>query len=426
MTDATSLPASDAAAVEAAAVPHDADAARQAKPVVFLGVFACYLGMTVILPIVSPLVRELGLSESQGGWMVSIGAVAVALASTGWGRWSDRVGRRPVILAGFAGLAASYAVFTASALAGLSGVLAGTALFAALVAGRALVGAFVPAVPTAAQAYMADVTDAAGRSGGMALIGAANGMAMVLGPALGGLLLLGGLMWPLYAATLLPLASLVLVTALLRRTAPRPAAVPERLPPWRAGLWPWLLVGLAVMTAIVTLQINAGFFLQDRLGLTALATARTLAVALTLTGLALLVVQALQMRLRWPAVRLVAVGLPVLVAGVVALLLAGASPWGCYAAFVLIGLGAGLILPGYMAGASLAVSETLQGSVAGLASAVQGAGMIVAPVVTTRLYEIDAALPFWLIVAVLAVALVVWAGALRIRPARGGDADGHP
>lgn len=389
---------------------------RRAKPILFLGIFICYLGMMVILPIVSPLVRQLGLSESQGGWMISIGAATMVLASARWGRLSDKIGRRPVILAGFAGLAASYAAYTACVMLGLGGALAGTTLLAALILGRALIGVFIPAVPTASQAYMADVTDEAGRSAGMALVSAANGMALILGPAIGGVLLLGGLLWPLYAATMLPLMGLGAMLLVLRSTRPKSMAAQEPLRPWHADLWPWLLVGLGAMTVIVTLQINAGFYLQDRLGLSALETGRTLAMALTITGLVLLLVQVVQVKLlRWQAGRMVTVGIPVFAAGILILLMT-MSLWSYYVAFALIGLGAGLVLPGFMSGASLAVPATLQGSVAGLVSAVQGGGAIIAPALTTSLYEYDPALPFWFVFAILAVLQILCAVALPKRP----------
>lgn len=59
------------------------------------------------------------------------------------------------------------------------------------------------------------------------------------------------------------------------------------------------------------------------------------------------------------------------------------------------------MLPGFLSGASLAVSPGRQGALAGIAAATQGLGAIVAPVISTSLYEIDPGLPFWLVIGLM-------------------------
>ena len=92
-----------------------------------------------------------------------------------WGRVSDRVGRRPILLLGLLGSVAGYTLFA----------LAGT--LSLLFLGRILMGIFGATIPTA-QAAVADVTAPQDRARGMGLIGAAIGLGFILGPALGGLL----------------------------------------------------------------------------------------------------------------------------------------------------------------------------------------------------------------------------------------------
>jgi len=158
-----------------------------------------------------PLERDLGLSETHSGMIVSMGSVAMAFMSPLWGRWNDKFGRKPVILVGFAGMFVSYALFTVVIYAGLHDQLNGGDLLALLIVARALIGAFIPAVPSSAQAYMADVTDEQGRTAGMALIGAANGLGLVLGPAIAEVFALIGLIWPLYIGILLLIAAFAFV-----------------------------------------------------------------------------------------------------------------------------------------------------------------------------------------------------------------------
>lgn len=152
------------------------------KATIFLCVALSGLATSVILPILAPLIRELNLSESQGGWMVSVGSVVMASMAAFWGARSDWIGRKPIILIGFAGLFLGYIAYTVIVWFGLAGALAGAGLFAALVASRAIVGGFLSAVPAGAQALMADNTVASERSSGMAIISAASGVGLGSGP----------------------------------------------------------------------------------------------------------------------------------------------------------------------------------------------------------------------------------------------------
>ncbi|WP_338148636.1 MFS transporter [Brevibacillus humidisoli] len=85
----------------------------------FFSVFVAMVGLMIIAPVMPPLIRELGLSEMHSGIIISLGSVSMAVMSPLWGRWSDRFGRRQMILAGFAGMFVSYAFFTAVMYAGL-------------------------------------------------------------------------------------------------------------------------------------------------------------------------------------------------------------------------------------------------------------------------------------------------------------------
>lgn len=406
---------SDAAQASASAMPDK----RKVRLTIFLSVSLSTLGVTIILPILAPLIRELGLSESQGGWMVSVGSVVMALCGAWWGRRSDTKGRKAVILAGFAGLCVSYLVYTLIIGLGLYGVIGGMTLFALLLAGRAFVGMFLPAVPTGAQSYMADITTPEERSSGMAVIGAANGVGMVLGPALAGTLAIFGLIWPMVLATVLPLLAWFVVGRVLPAAPPRHQAAAPRLSPLDPRVLPWLLICLINILCIVTLQISAGFYFQDRLGLTTASTARVLAGALTLVGVTLMLTQVVQIRLlRWQPRRLVAVG-TALVGGGLLVLLATHSMAMYYLAYIFIGCGAGMIFPGFMSGASVSVDREHQGAVAGLIAAAQGTGAIIAPIASTTLYEISPTWPFSVLVALMAAAwlvAVVWLR--RLHPAR--------
>ncbi|SFE25884.1 Predicted arabinose efflux permease, MFS family [Paenibacillus algorifonticola] len=371
---------------------------------IFFSVFVAMVGLMIIAPVMPPLIRELGLSETHSGLIISLGSIAMAVMAPVWGRRSDALGRKPVILIGFLGMFVSYILFTVIMYAGLSKMINGTLLVVLLIAARAMVGLFIPAVPSSAQAYMADVTDEKGRSAGMALIGAANGLGLVLGPAIAGVFVLIGLLWPLYIGALLPLIAFVVVLLLIPAHKPVIRAKPPKVNPFAKGLRLYLFAGLATMLSIVTLQVIGGFYFQDQLALTTQETARMVSLGLIFSGVAMIITQGLQMKnTKWQPKQLILAGALLLLVSM-AIFLFAMSLIGFYTAFFIFGIGAGLMMPGFMAGASLSVSPEQQGGVAGMVASVQGVSAVIAPILSTTLYQVDKHLPF---VAVAAIVLVM-------------------
>ena len=147
--------------------------------VVFLTVFIDLVGFGIVLPLLPIYSRNFGASGLViGAIMASFSAMQFLFAPV-WGRWSDRVGRRPVLLISTAGAALSYALFAWG-----SGVEQSFALWV-LLASRVCAG-ICGANITVAQAYIADVTPPEQRSKKMGLIGMAFGLGFIFGPALGG------------------------------------------------------------------------------------------------------------------------------------------------------------------------------------------------------------------------------------------------
>jgi MFS family permease len=162
--------------------------------IVFLVVFIDLLGFGIVLPLlplygksfVDPLFE--GGRESRSGGavlgllMASFSAMQFLFAPL-WGRISDRVGRRPILLIGLAGSVLFYAIFGyASDLPrdAAAAPLALTLLFVARI-GAGIAGATI----STAQAVIADCTTPERRKHGMALIGAAFGIGFTFGPLIG-------------------------------------------------------------------------------------------------------------------------------------------------------------------------------------------------------------------------------------------------
>lgn len=163
---------------------------NHALKIVFFTVFLDLIGFGIIIPIQPFFAESLGAAPSVVTLLGASFSLMQFLFAPVWGRLSDRVGRRPVMLVSIFVTAGGYLLF------GLAHTL--TALFVA----RMIAGLGSANIGTA-QAIIADSTTPEKRAKGMGLIGAAFGLGFIFGPALGGVLVKYGLAVPAYAASIL-------------------------------------------------------------------------------------------------------------------------------------------------------------------------------------------------------------------------------
>jgi multidrug resistance protein len=187
---------------------------RQRPPlvIIFLTVFVDLVGFGIVLPVMPFYAEHFGASAFQIGLMASSYSFMQFIFAPIWGRISDRIGRRPIIIMSLFGSAVSLFIF------GLAQSL--TVLFIA----RIFAGTFTANIPTA-QAYIADVTTAENRAKGMGLIGAAFGLGFIFGPSIGGLLSPLGYSVPAFFASGLALINGISAIFLLPESRPREIAL---------------------------------------------------------------------------------------------------------------------------------------------------------------------------------------------------------
>lgn len=378
-------------------------------------VFLIYLGQMTLNPIIAPLAREVGLAEWQIGVTISAAAVMVVLTSQLWGRRSQSWGRKPVLVAAFSLAVTTMTLFVLVAWLGMTGAITAATLFGLFVLLRGVgFGTAIAAVPPTAQAYIADITgDEAARVKGMAGVGAVQGVAMVAGATVGGLLSSFGLLTPLLVVPILLLAGLALIVFRLRRE-PRHELIetPARVSPFDSRVWPFLLAGLGMFTALGFIQVITGFLVQDRLGLNAEATGLVTGGALLAAGLGMILAQAVIVpRSGWSPRTLLRIGAGIALVGFL-LLIPDAGPVWLLTAILLIGLGLGIAVPGYTAGPTLLVRREEQGALAGLASATNGLTFVIAPTAGTALYGVGTSLP----IVVGAITMAAVTGFVFVHP----------
>lgn len=151
---------------------------------IFVTVFIDLLGFGIVLP----LLPRYGEHFEAGGatlglLMASFSAMQFIFAPL-WGRLSDRVGRRPILILGLAGSTLFYGMFGFATSLGNTGTFLGIGALSWLFITRIGAGIAGATIPTA-QAYIADVTGPEERGKGMALIGAAFGIGFTFGPLIG-------------------------------------------------------------------------------------------------------------------------------------------------------------------------------------------------------------------------------------------------
>src|SRR5205085_1926316 len=160
---------------------------RSPLVIIFVTILIDAIGWSMIVPVLPRYAERFGASELVVGLLMSSYPIVQFPSAPILGRLSDRLGRRPVLLASLIGTAIGFGVMG----------LAPTLVW--LFVGRIIDGITGGNI-SVAQAYIADVTPPEQRSRGMGIVGAAFGLGYICGPAIGGIMSPISLAAPFYFA----------------------------------------------------------------------------------------------------------------------------------------------------------------------------------------------------------------------------------
>ena len=369
----------------------------------FGGLLSVGIGRSVTLAVLAPIGRELGLMEIQVGLISALTAAMFFFGGPFWGRRSESMGRRKVMIIGLIGYAVTTLMFAAVVEAGLHGWMPILLVYPLMLLTRMAFAAVASGVFPASQSFVVATTSPQERTSGIALQNAAFGLGSILGPALGGAMVLISLIAPLYVAALVALVSAVLIWMLL----PEP---PVRLAPpgvkklhfTDPRIRPYLIINFFLSYVMATVHQVGGFYFQDVLHLTAAQTANRVGVALALMAVVTMGAQFLIIRpFRLTPKTLLRFGAPSVLAGVAVLILSSTLV-PLLTGMVLVGLGLGFAQPGNAAAASLKVAPYEQGGLAGISMSAASLGFGLGPLLGATLYHSAPEAPFIVALAMMA------------------------
>jgi multidrug resistance protein len=353
---------------------------HSALGIVFLTVFLDLLGFGIVLPLM-PIYAQLPqfhATSTEIGWLMAVYSLMQFIFAPIWGRLSDHVGRKPILIIGLFGSAAAHLVY------GLAGSLP-VLFLARLVAGVS--GANL----ATAQAVVADVTSPDKRAGGMGMIGAAFGLGFVLGPALGGLLSGPDFgnhpEYAPYAASALCFLNGVMGILLLPETRlvgrqQRQWVSPLSIGPWKLAfshplVGMLLLVSMLLITGFASFEVALPLYGKLKLGWSLTGVGYFFAYV----GILITVVQGLLVRRVVPRLgeaRTAKLGFALLI---LAFALLAAAPGRELLLVIAVPLtvGFGLLTPSLSSLLSRITSRDVQGTIMGLYQSVNSLGRVIGP-----------------------------------------------
>ncbi len=361
------------------------------------------VGFGIVLPILPIYARRFHLSNAEAALLVAAFSAASFVASPLWGRLSDRVGRKPVLIVSLVGTAVG------SLLTGLAG---GAVL---LLVGRLVDGASGASVAVA-QASVADLATPEERPRLFGFLGAAFGLGFVAGPALGALAALGGPRLPFFLAAAIAGLNALVALRRLPETGRRPAASgaaaggprPRKLFVTLREQVDLLSVAFVAVVAFSAFEATFALFGRRHLGFGVASAAAVFAAV----GVVIVVVQAGLVRplvARLGEANTLRLGLVLNVIGLAAL--AGAHSWALAApALAALAAGQGLVQTTMSSTLAGRAGPRRRGALLGAQQSAAGLARVVGPVLGGALVGSEASgLPFAVGAALTAGALLLLA-----------------
>ncbi|MDP4096001.1 MFS transporter [Paenibacillus sp. P96] len=174
--------------------------------ILMINMFIAMLGIGLIIPVLPQFMGMLGGSGEAGGYLVAAFGLTQFMFSPIGGEWSDKYGRKKLIILGLIIMTVSAVLFAV-----------GTAMWMLYVS-RLIGGIGAAFLIPPMMAYIADITTLETRGKGMGLLGSAMSLGFVIGPGVGGLLADISVRTPFYVSAVVTLMATLVSLFLLPET----------------------------------------------------------------------------------------------------------------------------------------------------------------------------------------------------------------
>ena len=376
------------------------------------------MGQSVYWQTMPIIGREFNFTEIEINTLVSLSAAMFIVFTPFWGKLSDKIGRKAVLLIGLSGYVLSNIIFLYSATLGLVGFIAGFPLLMVLLGARIINSAIGAASRPASGAYVADVTTEEERSSGMGKFGAANNIGTILGPVLVGSLVglnifniqipQFGLLTPLIVMSFLMTIAAIFVYIFLpnnRQILDQGIKSSDLVIDNKLKLL--ISIGVIIFTAFAMVQSVTAFYIQDRFGYSLDETAQTTALLLGTMALMAIVTQlTIVQRYKGGPLNLIKFSVPLFILSCLFIIFSPNFLF-LFMGMAAMGLGMGLASPGYTSAASLNADKDNQGAAVGLAMVAPGIGFALGPFLSGFLYSTSINLPFIFILPLFLLIIIL-------------------
>ncbi len=252
--------------------------------VLMINMFIAVGSFGIIIPILPAYLLSIGQGGMAAGLMIAIFAGAQLIMSPIAGKWTDRYGRRIMIISGLSGLALSMFVFYFSDSIGV--------LYLSRVIGGVGAALLIPAI----FAYVADITTMDQRAKGNSFISASMSLGIVIGPGIGGFLADFGLKMPLLISALVGLAAVAFSAFMLEESMDTKVEVSNEKPEpmvkeiaqsFNKPYFIPLVITLVMSFGLMAYESVLGLFVDNVFE----ATPKDIAILVTSTGIISVIIQ---------------------------------------------------------------------------------------------------------------------------------------
>ena len=399
--------------------------------VLICAIFIFTLGFGIVIPVIPFYAKNAGADAFVLGMLLAVFSFLQFFCGPFWGKISDHIGRKPVVIIGLLGFTVAFIML------GLSDNLYW--VFIAEIIGGALSAGIQPA----AFAFIADITTTKERGGLMGAMGAASGVGLISGPFLSSILSPFGLAVPFYAAAAMSFVTMLAVNVMIKETIAREQRLTASdllLPVFiakmivetfrqmffalKTSIGIYLVATLVISFAIAGFEGTFAYYIMDTFQLTSNSTPVQVfgyslwltgplvtGIVFALLGVVMVICQGLlvgRLMDRFGEEFVIICGLLVSAAGLILMLLPGNISFipgdiglvvGC---ICVVGIGSGLVFPGLNTIISRRTDEKNQGIMMGIMTSYGNFGRILGPPIAGYTYVINIAIPYLLSAAILA------------------------